>query len=124
MNYKFRAWDKKDKRMIVDEQRFVPLIVTNKGVMKLDPQSITNKYFLVEDNNRFELMASTGLVDMQGKEIYKSDLLIDEENFIWEVVFKQGAFYAECSDLMAIQLLSSINLYTEIIGNIYETEIF
>lgn len=124
MNYKFRAWDKKDKRMIVDEQEFIPLIVTNKGVMKLDPQSITNKYFLVEDNNRFELMASTGLVDMQGKEIYKSDLLIDEENFIWEVVFKQGAFYAECSDLMAIQLLSSINLYTEIIGNIYETKIF
>lgn len=34
---KFRAYDKQDKRMIVDEQDFIPLKITNNGVLRLSP---------------------------------------------------------------------------------------
>ncbi|MGF9978699.1 YopX family protein [Viridibacillus arvi] len=62
----------------------------------------------------------TGLIDIKGNQIYHTDLIKDDENFIWEVIYKQGAFYAKCDDLMAEQLLSSVNLFGVVVGNTYE----
>lgn len=62
----------------------------------------------------------TGLVDITGNQIFHADLIKDDENFIWEVIYSQGAFYAQCDDLMAKQLLSSINLFGNVIGNRHE----
>ncbi|MEK5069794.1 YopX family protein [Sporosarcina sp. FSL K6-1508] len=62
----------------------------------------------------------TGLVDIKGNQIYNSDLIKDDENFVWEVIYSQGAFYARCNDLMARQLLSSINLFGVVVGKKYE----
>lgn len=64
-----------------------------------------------------EFIKYTGLIDIEGREIYDADILKDDENFLWLVKYKQGAFVAECSDLMAEQQLSSINLYSKTIGN-------
>ncbi|WP_277585861.1 YopX family protein [Psychrobacillus antarcticus] len=62
----------------------------------------------------------TGLIDIKGNQIYNADLIKDDENFLWEVINKQGAFYAKCDDLLAEQLLSSVNLFGTDIGNVYE----
>jgi hypothetical protein len=57
---KFRAWVKSEKRMITDYQEFIPLIVTNKGVMKLRPEYEADLYGILP-NDWFELMQYTGL---------------------------------------------------------------
>ena len=51
---KFKAWDKIDKRWIYDEQEFIPLMVTNKGVFKLSPHHKENLWILA-DRERFDI---------------------------------------------------------------------
>lgn len=71
---KFRAWDKTDKRMIPPEQEFIPVKVTNIGVLRLDPFSKDTKWILM-DNERFELMGSIGQPDENKIEIFRGDII-------------------------------------------------
>lgn len=136
--YKFRAWDKEDKRMIVHEQDFIPLKVTNIGVLKLDPCIKENRWMLIE-SERFELMRYTGLKGKNGKDIYEGDIVRckDFKENIGVVMFgnhkandmtdsyKCGnlGFYIEFSDkfgLLRKDILFWDGLGMEVIGNIHE----
>lgn len=88
-----------------------------------DIEESTVDYIVHEFWSEVELESvaqNTGLIDIKGNPIYNNDLIRDDENFIWEVIYSQGAFYAECNDLLAKQLLSSINLFGKVIGNKFD----
>jgi hypothetical protein len=103
----FRAWEKNLKEIIpIHSINFEAKMVNRESAWRLFDE--------------VELMQYTGLIDIQGKPIFEKDVIQDDEGFRWNVFYKHGSFYAECTDLMAEQLLSSVNLFGKVIGNIYE----
>ena len=108
---KFRAWDKKEKYMITNSTRCISF------------------HGAVDGGNCFyELMQYTGLLDKNGVEIYEGDIIQwvneNDEEFNHEIIFKDGGWNAKSSNGNISQiggtLNSDINIYIEVIGNIYE----
>lgn len=113
---KFRLWCKDLEEIIeVNKMGF-----ENNELWYIECIDHDKELLYFSEKNDHVLMRYTGLLDIKGKQIYDADLIKDDENFIWEVIYKQGAFYAKCDDLMAVQLLSSVNLFGVVVGNKYD----
>ncbi len=115
---KFRGWDKQDKRMIVHEQDFIPLKVTNLGVLRLNPCIKDNNWEFVEVD-RFELMQYTGLKDCNDVEVYEGDIV---ENFLtdrFEIKYiEDKARFSIGEDNINKTIVKTEKI--KVIGNIYE----
>jgi hypothetical protein len=119
MNNIFRVWDKEDKRMIINDQDFIPLKITNHGVFRLDP-TIKNQRWQLMPGEMFIIMQSVGLIDKNGTLIFKDDvcstrdddhLIVNDINkFIYTVMYSEDH--------------SGLNGYTQkdllVIGNIHD----
>lgn len=121
-NLKFRAWDKQDNRMIIDEQDFIPLKVTNKGVLRLSPLHEDNLWSII-DGERFEIMMFSGAKDKNGNEICEGDIIRwhDIVTSDYQITFTYGVF---CLDNRTDENFHhhryEIKEKWEVIGNIYE----
>jgi len=122
---KFRAWDKKYKEMINDIH-IAP---------EYDWLVLSDNDALAERDNRgrgdddgYELMQFTGILDKNGKEIYEGDVVEYKAYNTWHkdaVRFTDGKFHGNLSgvkeDLQSNYDLGLIvTLGCEVIGNIYE----
>jgi uncharacterized phage protein (TIGR01671 family) len=115
---KFRAWDKKKKRM----SRFVDL----REIIKIDRDDL-----LFETNiDDLKFMQYTGSKDKngKGKEVYQSDLIRSRPNGyepreVYEVVWNEDKYeWGIKNKASQITPLWSFDKDFEVIGNIYENK--
>ena len=123
---KFRVWYKGaeyplDKNDLDDHEK--PQMIYNVQLlydgMGVDKNSVLGGYscfgsLLNED--QFNVMQFTGLLDKNGREIYEGDI----DNFGWIVCFEHGVFcLKERLEAKTFIAIHESNIH-EIIGNIYE----
>ena len=122
--FKFRAWDKKDKKMYHNIQ---------KGIEFSDLSHYQFDEFLgnsrgIVGYHEWEVMQFTGLKDKNGKEIYEKDITEEGTYTDWCAkcigyqqfgIAEEGSFCHSCDGNYSLtDLVSEL----EVIGNIYENE--
>ena len=127
--FKFRAWDKVDKKWI---HPFDTCKIEGKTDFTWDYiiASEGDKQCFISEIINVEISQFTGLLDINGKEIYEGDILTFSRDFVvmpTEEEKKKGVVYGKVSNIVrfingAFVIDSTLNHYRDlcVIGNIYE----
>lgn len=114
---KFRAWDKKDKRMLAD----VGILTPASQAEWIDGVGIS----VFRGSEKFDIMQFTGLCDKNGKEIYEGDIVKCEgfHTEIYIVKYGRASFVLGVRQgLYDLAIVMQDSYQMEVIGNIYEND--
>ena len=121
MKTKFRAWDKHEQKMFVNDE----LIIWNGNVYANDSKKLTCNNLKGWSIDEEYLMQSTGLKDKNGKEIFEGDILGTKDGLLNGVVEYRSDLGMWTNSLIRynnFERLCNIAGDREIIGNIYENK--
>lgn len=126
MRLKFRAWDTREKRM----RKVKQLTLSDRGDKIIDVTPFVQPHI--------KIIQSTGLADVDGKEIFEGDILLSvasdnpKDHKKWTVLYEDGGFVCEFKHtprdkrkrhLHEVEHLCEDNIgfyQFKITGNIYE----
>lgn len=125
---KFRAWDKYNQKMFVNDE----LIIWNNNVYANDSKKLSYNHLIGWSIDEEYLMQSTGLFDENGVEIFEGDIVqfedyyeVSDSLYINKGIIEwcQGGFHVTNRDSVLMEdLLDGDSLDVTIIGNIYENK--
>ena len=142
-NFDFRIWNKKYSYYVTNDCSN-PICIASDNTLKehekdykmlslefspYDSKSLIDREIKEED---YEVELFTGLYDKRGKKIYEGDILYyfedcpEDEDFIYVVKFKNGAFYlVEPEDIDSVGEQGNV-IYCpeefEVVGNIHKNK--
>lgn len=107
----YRAWDEKQKKMIqwedeIDMTELYPYRLCDLPLKPISPA-----------HSEFIYMPYTGVLDINGKKIYRGDILESREGYRFDVYFEDGAFKTESEDFEFINHQNVSYYQLRVVGN-------